>query len=319
LSGLYSGRWVWEEEAGEKVCFDFYGISLFLSLSFMTAVNRSLLILFLFSLCEGSACTSNNNTLKITEDTLPVIQKEKIHVLNDDSIKTIHVFVALCDNKYQGIVPVPAGIGNGQDPKNNLYRGAGYGMKSFFAKKSNEWKLVSSQLNPAKNILERLLFKHRSKDVYMLADAYDGQFIRQTTIDFLNASAGKNEVEIETDDKKIYFGGASDLIAYIGHDGLMDFSLQQKFEGSTDRKRETIILACYSKNYFSLHLKPTGSVPLLWTSGLMAPEAYTLHDAIHEWINKSSPQQIRLAAAKAYSGYQHCSLKASQNLLIQGW
>jgi hypothetical protein len=237
----------------------------------------------------------------------------------DSSVRVIHVFVALCDNKYQGIVPVPASIGNGQDPKTNLYWGAGYGVKSFFINKSNEWKLISSQLKPAQNILERLLFKHKAKDIYMLADAYDGQFIKQTTIDFLNASSGKNEIEIETGNKKIYFGGASDLTAYIGHDGLMDFSLQQKFESNTDKKRETIILACYSKNYFLSHLKSSGATPLLWTSGLMAPEAYTLHDAIHEWVNNRSPQEIRLAAAKAYSKYQKCSLKASQNLLVQGW
>jgi hypothetical protein len=99
----------------------------------------------------------------------------------------------------------------------------------------------------------------------------------------------------------------------------MDFSLQQKFEGDTTKKRETIILACYSKHFFSPHLKSSGSVPLLWTSGLMAPEAYTLHDAIHEWVNNQSPQRVRLAAAKAYSKYQRCSLKAAQNLLIQGW
>ncbi|MGC6431949.1 MAG: hypothetical protein ACON5F_12965 [Jejuia sp.] len=39
-------------------------------------------------------------------------------------VKTIHVYVALCDNINQGIVPVPAKLGNGQDPKNNLYWGA---------------------------------------------------------------------------------------------------------------------------------------------------------------------------------------------------
>ncbi|MBS1655648.1 MAG: hypothetical protein JSU05_12430, partial [Bacteroidetes bacterium] len=44
----------------------------------------------------------------------------------DTTIKTIHVFVALCDNKYQGIVPVPAKIGNGQDPANNLYWGCSF-------------------------------------------------------------------------------------------------------------------------------------------------------------------------------------------------
>lgn len=27
--------------------------------------------------------------------------------------KTIHVFVALCDNANQGVVPVPEGLGNG--------------------------------------------------------------------------------------------------------------------------------------------------------------------------------------------------------------
>jgi hypothetical protein len=283
----------------------------------MTVISRFSFLLFY--LLTGSACTGHNGTLNIPGEPFPLIAQEKIHASNNDSIKTIHVFVALCDNKYQGIVPVPAGIGNGQDAKSNLYWGAGYGVKSYFISKSNEWKLISTKLNPAENILERLLFKHKSKNVYMLADAYDGQFIKQATIDFLNASSGKNEVEIETGDKKIYFGGESDLIAYIGHDGLMDFSLQQKFEGRADKKRETIVLACYSKNYFSPHLKPSGSAPLLWTSGLMAPEAYTLHDAIYEWINNGSPQEIRLAAAKAYSKYQKCSLKAAQNLLIQGW
>ena len=237
---------------------------------------------------------------------------------NDSTIKTIHVFVALCDNKYQGIVPVPASIGNGQDPKTNLYWGCGNGIKSYF-KRSGEWKIISSQLNPSPNILERLLFKHTSKNIYLLADAYDGQVIRQTTVDFLNASSGKNEIEIKAGQKKNYFGGASDLLAYMGHDGLMDFSLQEKFENAWDKRRETIILACYSKNYFSSHLRSTGSSPLLWTSGLMCPEAYTLHDAIHEWVNEKPGPTIRLAAAKAYSRYQHCSIKAAQNLLVQGW
>jgi hypothetical protein len=185
--------------------------------------------------------------------------------------------------------------------------------------KSREWQLIFSKINPADKILERLLFKHKSKNIYLLADAYDGQFIRQTTVDFLTASSGKSRIGIAIGDKEIYFGGASDLIAYAGHDGLMDFSLQEKFESSSDKKRETIILACYSKPYFSSHLRSSGSTPLLWTSGLMAPEAYTLHDAIHEWTLNSSSQQIRLAGAKAYSKYQHCSLKAAQNLLVQGW
>lgn len=271
-----------------------------------------LLFLFIYS-CSGS----NNKKIHIADDSLMIIDDAPV-LSNDSSIKVIHVFVALCDNRYQGIVPVPAAIGNGQDPQSNLYWGCSNGVKSYFTR-SKEWKLVSSQQKPTANILERLLFKHASKPVYLLADGYDGQFIRQTTIDFLNACAGKNVLPISDAGKKIYFGGASDLLAYIGHDGLMDFSLQQNFEGATAHKREAIILACYSKNYFSQHLRSSGATALLWTSGLMCPEAYTLHDAIHEWINGKTQAQIRLAAAQAYSKYQHCSLKAGQNLLVQGW
>ena len=46
--------------------------------------------------------------------------------------RTVHVFVALADNQSQGIVPVPAKIGNGEDPENNLYWGSAYGIKTFF-------------------------------------------------------------------------------------------------------------------------------------------------------------------------------------------
>ncbi|MBL7743430.1 MAG: hypothetical protein JNN00_08110 [Chitinophagaceae bacterium] len=275
---------------------------------------------FVFLLFAGAACPGNNNkSQNAIKDRIVTDSSQKVQAVNDDSIKTIHVFVALCDNKYQGIVPVPAAIGNGQDPKTNLYWGAGYGVKSFFLNKSQEWKLVSSIKNPSGNILERLLFRHSFKNVYILADAYDGRFIKQATIDFLSSSSGNKEVAVDINDRILYFGGVADLITYVGHDGLMDFTLQQKFEGDVRKKRETIILACYSKNYFLSHLKPTGATPLLWTSGLMAPEAYTLHDAVREWINNGTPQQIRLAAAKAYSKYQKCSIKAAQNLLLTGF
>ncbi len=249
---------------------------------------------------------------------MPGYFSSPVQLHNDTSIKAIHVFVALCDNKYQGIVPVSSTLGNGQDPKANLYWGSAYGVKTFF-KRSSEWKLINTLVKPAQHILERLLFKHATKDVFLLADAYDGQFIRQTTIDFLDAAKGTNEIEIGHGEKKLRFGGASNLLAYIGHDGLMDFSIPQKFESANSRKRETIILACYSKNYFSSLLRSTGASPLVWTTGLMAPEAYTLHDAIREWINEKPALQIREAAAKAYSKYQKCSLKASKNLLVHGW
>ncbi len=71
--------------------------------------------------------------------------------------RVAHVVVALCDNVHQGIVKVPAAIGNGQDPEHNLYWGAGCGVRHWFTKKSGEWTLLKKWAKPEGHILERVV------------------------------------------------------------------------------------------------------------------------------------------------------------------
>jgi hypothetical protein len=233
--------------------------------------------------------------------------------------KHIHVFVALCDNLNQGIVKVPEKIGNGQDPANNLYWGCGYGVKSFFKLKT-EWVSIKTWKNPAPHILERALFKHPVTGVYMLADAYDGKFIKQCTEDMLKAAAGDLVVDVQVDSTtKLSFGKASSLIAYIGHNGLMDFSIDSYPKAKDNAKRDVIILACYSKSYFKPAVQAAGANPLLWSTHLMAPEAYTLRSAIDQWMKGASAEEVRNAAAGAYNQYQKCGYEAARRLLVTGW
>ena len=234
--------------------------------------------------------------------------------------RTVHVFVALADNKYQGIVPVPAKIGNGDDPVNNLYWGLGGGVKTFFAR-SSEWKLLVCAQPANRVVLERCIFKHRSHDVYLVADAYRGREIHQATGAFLEA-AGANAVEtvgLPKSTNSIVVGGGADLVAYIGHDGLMDFELTHFPKNHNTVHRDAIVLACASKQYFSAPLRASGAYPLLWTTNLMAPEAYTLKAALDGWIASENEQQIRQRAAEAYSRYQKSSLASSKKLLVPGW
>jgi hypothetical protein len=235
----------------------------------------------------------------------------------DSSIKTIHVFVALCDNKYQGIVPVPAAIGNGQNPNSNLYWGCSAGIRTYF-KNSREWTLVK-RYKPDNVRLERLVFKHKIKKYYLVADAYDGRYIKQCTIDFLKSCSGQIKDTLQINGAAIGTNGNGKLIAYIGHDGLMDFTLQERFENTDSLKRDAIILACKSKKYFTPLLAPTRTNPLVWTTGLMCPEAYTLHDALTGYIHNEPAESIRSKAAKAYAKYQRCSEKAARNLLVTGY
>ena len=238
--------------------------------------------------------------------------------LTSENIRTVHVFVALCDNVNQGIVPVPAFMGNGRDTKQNLYWGLAGGVKTYF-KNSKEWKLIKTIKDPKEEILERIIFKHKTSNVYLLADAYDGAEIKQTTIDFFKASSGDFTTKIKLDSLTINFGGDSNLVSYIGHDGLMDFNLDINFKQNNIKKKDAIILACISKRFFATNLKQTGANPLVWTTGLMAPEAYTLKWALDGWVLNESDEQIRERAAQAYNKYQKCGIKASRNLLVTGW
>lgn len=235
--------------------------------------------------------------------------------------RVVHVFVALADNKHQGIIPVPPALGNGEDAARNLYWGAAYGIRTFF-RKSSDWKETSSVLKPKPYILERVVFEHSASGTILVADAYEGKEIKLALSDFFQAAAGEPEIVSLPSPP----GGSpesapasADLVVYVGHDGLMDFSLPLEFPNQTGANRPAIILACASKSFFKDLLRKTGAQPLLWTTGLMAPEAYTLKAAVEGWILNESAEQIRQRAAAAYSKYQKCSLPAATRLFSNSW
>jgi hypothetical protein len=242
-----------------------------------------------------------------------------------NSVKVIHVFVALCDNVNQGIVPVAPSLGNGDDPARNLYWGAAFGVDTFF-RKNKSWlpvtvETVSNKF--PKYIMDRRVFKHRTQQVFIVAEAYRGIQIKRATEDFLAAAAGAPgevvNISVEGNTLTLNLGGSADLVAYIGHDGLMDFKLTSFPKKQDGEKRDAIILACASKGYFADALRKTGANPLLWTTNLMAPEAYILSAAIDGWLRKETDEEIRVRAATAYDKYQNCGLKSANRLFATGW
>jgi hypothetical protein len=213
--------------------------------------------------------------------------------------RTIHIFVALCDNEHQGIVPVSAELGNGDDPAHNLYWGAYYGVRSYFAR-SKEWSMVSEIAHPRAFVLERCVFQHNTEEVFVVADAYQGKEIRNAIVDFLNAASGNEEEQqlfiLDGDTLTLNVRGSADLLAYIGHDGLMDFDIAPS----------------------PVHAE-AGASPLVWTTGLLAAEAYPLKAAIDGWILNESAEQVRMRAAEAYNKYQKCGLNAAKHLFVTGF
>lgn len=241
-----------------------------------------------------------------------------------NAVTVIHAFVALCDNVHQGIVPVSATLGNGDDAERNLYWGAAFGVKTFFTK-SKDWQVVECASGPDDGlyVVERCIFKRRDAPAFLVADAYRGSEIKRATQSFLQAAAGYPgealSVSVDGESYSFHIKGSANLVAYTGHDGLMDFQLTAPPKKQDNEERAAIILACASKSYFTDPLRKTGAKPLVWTTNLMAPEAYILAAAIDGWLKHETDEQIRVRAAKAYNQYQNCGERSADNLFATGW
>jgi hypothetical protein len=229
--------------------------------------------------------------------------------------KRIHVFVALCDNTYQGIVKVPAKIGNGQDAANNLYWGAMYGVKTVFSRDA-AWENVPIHGPAIPEILQQKLFRHKASGTLMLAEAWDGRSMEACLKAYFESAAGSYTRAVEGKEGKAeQFGGKSDLVVFVGHNGLMDFTPQWELQAVQGPKPQTMAFCCYSNSYFSPTLRTLNEGGLrVSTYGLMAPEAYLLQAVLKAWIAGQNAVAQREAAAVAYNHYQKCGLNAARRL-----
>jgi hypothetical protein len=236
-----------------------------------------------------------------------------------------HVFVALCDNDHQGIVPVSRTLGDGDDPVRNLYWGARHGMRTFL-ERAPGWRRLRVERPTGGPVLERVVFRHQPTGLLLVADGYRGREIAAAMRDFLLAAAGRGPAEVlEVDGpagrERLALAEAG-LVAYVGHDGLMDgdnpevrallAALPERAPGAT--AKAAMVIACASRDWFAAPLRRAGAAPWLLTTGLLPAEAYSLEAAAVAWARGGAPAEAREAAARAFARWQQCSLAAARRL-----
>ena len=230
-----------------------------------------------------------------------------------------HVVVALCDNENQGIVPVPAALGDGANPKSNLYWGAMYGVRTWF-RRSSEWQALPIAGSRDARVLDRALFRReivrdgRRGELFLVAEAWNGKYIAEAIRHFLEINRGDHVEKIPVGDRFVEAGGMAHVAAFVGHNGLMDFAAPVlPMSRARALPHASVVLACMSDSYFAPLLREH-SAPLLTTTGLMAPEAYSLDAALTSWFSGEPARDVRQAAARAYARYQRSSESAALRL-----
>src|SRR5439155_16274319 len=101
------------------------------------------------------------------------------------------------------------------------------------------------------------------------------------------------------------------IVGYAGHNRLMDGKTLPRASASARAPIPSFILACASEPYFGASLEQAGSLPLVMTRTLMAPEAYLI-DAIARGLGENLPApELRKRAVSAYGKWQKLSPRAA--------
>jgi hypothetical protein len=211
----------------------------------------------------------------------------------------LHIIVALVDNASQGIVPVPAKIGNGDDAFNNLYWGAAFGVKTFLSR-AEGWKQLSCEKDVSSTILERCKFAYKD-ELHVTAEAWRGKHIDQAMVEFMQQAALPPAEQ------------RREMVMFVGHDGLMDAvhaQLPQRFPKHAGHDKQAVVLACLSDRFFRPYLELAGAQPSVTTYSLMAPEAYVVEAVARSFSAGGDASAQRRAAGLAYAKYQRITPRA---------
>ena len=219
--------------------------------------------------------------------------------------KHARIIVSLADNSNQGIVPIKASLGNGQDLKGNLYWGALYGAKTHF-KRMSGWT-VKTRENKSENILDRFDLTH---------DDYPNRLI---SFEAWDGAAQKHSVKAYFSELK-NTASQNELVGFVGHNALMDLfvanmPIQDHVKtANLEADRKGVVIACNSSSYFTPFHDAMGVESYVMTRGLMAPEAYVLEGLLSAWLEGQNANAARAGAAKQYAKYQKISIRAANRL-----
>ena len=211
-------------------------------------------------------------------------------------------------------------LGDGDAPS-NLYWGAMYGVRSYFRGNpaGSRWRLRQRAIPACSTACCSSATSRETASptqVLLVAEAWRGRNIADAIHYFLELNRGEHAERMRAGGLEFDAGGAAHLIVFVGHNGLMDFAAPSLPPSKTlPEPHASVVLACMSDSYFAALLSGN-SLPLITTSGLMAPEAYTLAALIEAWFSGADGSQVRLAAASAYAKYQRSSERAARRLFV---
>lgn len=298
----------------------------------LLSFGLSIICLVLFSHCKNE--DKKTSLPVITELAEKIIPKVKANTTPFDRTEIrnrleakisaqqpliVHVYIPLCDNIHQGIVPTTKSLGDGFSTRTNLYWATSGGTKKFFQKHA-DWKQVYIAKNINGDILERVAFERTYKNtkVYLIADAYQGDKMEETVNDFLAAASSQKQEKLGISPSlTLDIAGASDLVMFNGHNGMMDNIDVKNWVNDGSKHTDVVINACVTYDYFEEELLKAKAYPLVRTRSLLYPGACVLAQVIDDWVADIPEAQLTANAGRTYCEKHDCG--RGSKVFKSGW
>ena len=237
----------------------------------------------------------------------------------------VQVHVPLCDND---IIPCGnAKLGDGDNPDTNLYWATSPGFGRWFTRKKSGWTQVL-RAGADGDVLETRVFRRTVKaskawraagapkrfEVYVVAYAWRGEAIDDALAAYAEDLYGNGERRITLDDgTELAAGGAARIVAYVGHNRLMDVDAYPWPEPAAEAPtRGAVAIACHTAAYMDEAVPSDDRVPLLMTRDFLFANAAPLEGAVLAFAEGGGYAAIRKAAASGYAAAQKKEVKKVQ-------
>ncbi len=236
----------------------------------------------------------------------------------------VEVHVPLCEKTI--IACGNDRLGDGDNPATNLYWSTTPGFGSWFARKGSGWKRVLRQKageTGDPDVLEvhvqrRVVatpaaWRRRGApaklEIDLVVHAWRGTAIDRALAAYAADLSGGATRTITLDDgTTLDAGGAAQIVAWVGHNRLMDVDTYKWPVPGTSTKG-AIAIACHTAAYMEEPVPASTRVPLLMTRDFLFANAAPLEATVLAFASGGSYSKIRIAAATAYAGVRDRTVK----------
>lgn len=232
----------------------------------------------------------------------------------------VQVHVPLCEQTILACGNLK--LGDGEAPDTNLYWATSPGFGRYFGKRGRGWTLAldsdgTAITNP--DVLDLRVYRKtiaasrgwqrrgapKRFDVVIVAQAWRGTTIDAALATYARELSGQHPVTITlADGTTVEAGGAARLVAYVGHNRLMDLDAAYAWPTPGTEVRGAIAIACHTAAYMQPVVPGPTRVPLLFVRDYLFSNAGPLEGAVLGFAGGGGYPAIREQAAAAYATVQ---------------